>query len=463
WPVVADKHPVIPLTMELMILKELAEEHFPALKAIAIEDVHAFNWLIVETPVDLNIHLNFQSLPYVDIEIEGYVKGRVKLAEKYPTPPTYKAYDLKGLRPAAVTAKQLYDDHWMFHGPAYQGVIELGPIANNGIRGRLQTPKGKGSLLDNMGQLAGYFVMEQDKDSLAMPIGIDKINFYADPSAVGECFDSEVKIQKLNDDECFSDLQLVDDRQQVRVSIDGWKTRRFKMDRRFWLQSKQADTRLLSEEISDGVLLFHDRYETAITRDYMQKRYLAVPEREAFATVSLRRRRNWLNGRIAAKDACKHFLWQQKDQVFSVYPKEICVLNDEHGAPHLSNNVSEILQQNLCVSIAHKDRYAIARVSDKPIGVDIESIEVRSEEFVQLSFSSKEQTILESLLKDVQRDEVLTRCWSAKECVAKQGGKGLEGSPKKFSVTAIDNEKIQINEQWVQTQKYDNYIIAWTL
>ena len=65
----------------------------------------------------------------------------------------------------------------MFHGPAYQGVAAFEAIGDNGINGRLRVPAGKGALLDNMGQLAGYWVMEQPQDCLAMPIGVDAIRF----------------------------------------------------------------------------------------------------------------------------------------------------------------------------------------------------------------------------------------------------------------------------------------------
>ena len=110
----------------------------------------------------------------------------------------------------------------MFHGPAYQGVVQLGPIADNGISGRLKVSAGKGALLDNMGQLAGYWVMEQDRDSLAMPISVDRINFFGPPPPVGDEFDCQIWVRHLDGVSCVTDQQLTNDHGQVLVAMEGW-------------------------------------------------------------------------------------------------------------------------------------------------------------------------------------------------------------------------------------------------
>ncbi len=457
WPVIYDWHPIIPLTMELMLLKEAVEAQLPDFKVVAIENAEAFNWLIVDTPIDVEISVNYTGFDKVEVGIAGYIKAVAVIAREYPGRPLAKKLELKNLRETAITSQQLYQDNWMFHGPAYQGIVELGPIADNGIKGRLKTPSGVGALLDNMGQLAGYWVMEEDADCLAMPIGIEKISFYCDPPKVGENFDCEMLIRELSNEKCVTDQQLVDSEGKVCVGIDGWKTRRYQMDRRFWMHSKQIQKHLLSHDMNKDVVVFKDNYDTAITRDYMEKRYLVQSERESYAKISPRRRRQWLNGRIAAKDAVRKYVWKKVGE-YDFYPKEIEISSDGNGKPEVKNNISKNFSDSICISIAHKDKYAVATAAEHSVGVDIEVIESRSKAFIDLAFSASEQAHLQCN----NYDELVTRFWVSKECVAKQSGLGFEGKPKDFVVEGYKDEKVCVNGQWVFTTKFENYIVGWT-
>ena len=49
----------------------------------------------------------------------------------------------------------------MFHGPRFQGVAELGPIGDNGVRGLFAASSTPGALLDNAGQLLGFWIMKE--------------------------------------------------------------------------------------------------------------------------------------------------------------------------------------------------------------------------------------------------------------------------------------------------------------
>lgn len=346
----------------------------------------------------------------------------------------------------------------MFHGPAYQGVVQLGPIADNGISGRLRVSSGKGALLDNMGQLAGYWVMEQDRDSLAMPISVDRITFFGPQPEIGKEFDCRIWVRHLDGVSCVTDQQLMNDHGQVVVTMEGWQTRRYQMDRDFFMQTKQIQQKLVSELIDEAAVLFHDRYDTAIVRDYLARRFLNQPEMADYEATSPRRRRQWLNGRVAAKDAVRKHLWNTRGR-FDLYPKELCISNNAQGRPTVSPHLTEVFEPPLFVSIAHKDSMALAMAADGPVGVDIEKIESRSEEFLRLVMSEEEI----ARLPEEERDTWVTRVWVAKESVAKRAGTGLEGRPKHFALQEIKGEKIRINEQWVTTRQYGDYILGWTI
>lgn len=474
WPVLTDRHPVIPLTMEIMLLREAIEQNLPGFVVVRFEKVHAFNWLVVDKPTDVNIHLHMKQYPEIEVGIEGYMKAKAIVDDHYPAPATRFESQRSGVferrtqsdrttrfenqRNAAIDARDLYEDHWMFHGPAYQGVIQLGPIADNGICGRLKVPSGKGSLLDNMGQLAGYWVMEQDSDCLAMPISVDKISFYGPDPLVGDEFDCKIWIRHLDGTSCVTDQQLVNDQGQVVITMDGWQTRRYQMDRDFFMQTKQVQRKLVCEVLDCGVVLFHDRFDTAIVRDYIARRFINQPEMAEYEVTSPRRRRQWLNGRVAAKDAVRKYLWN-KHGLSDLFPKELIISNTSQGQPQVSAHISGCFSEKLHLSIAHKDLLAVAMAAEKPVGVDVEKIEARTQEFVDLTFTAQEQ----KNLPQNNRDEWITRFWVAKEALSKSVGTGLEGNPRQFQVGEIDGENVRVNGQWITTRRKDNYIIGWTI
>lgn len=458
WPVIADRHPVIPLTMELSLLRDAVEQQLEGYVVVRLEEIHAYNWLVVSEPVEVEIRLNMQQYPVIEASIEGYIKARAVVAREYPTPPPPRDTRFENPRAAAIDAEALYADNWMFHGPAYQGVVQLGPIADNGIIGRLRTPEGQGALLDNMGQLAGYWVMEQERDCLAMPIGVDCVSFFGPDPEVGQAFDCCIWLRELDGQSCVTDQQLLDARGRVVIEMQGWQTRRYHMDRDFWLQTKQVQQYLVSDELGGDVVLFRDRFDTAILRDYMARRFLNQPEMREYEQLSPRRRRQWLNGRLAVKDAVRAYLWHKHGHA-PLYPKEIAIHNGENGEPLVAPHISNAFGEGLHVSIAHKDLLAVGIAREQPVGVDVEKIDPRSEQFISMAFSEAEQ----ALLPAGNQDEWLTRCWVAKEAVAKRLGTGLGGKLKQFTLEAIDEQRLKVNGCWVQTMKYDNYIIGWTL
>ncbi len=462
WPVVADHQPVIPLTMEISLMRNAVLEAVPGMKVIALENVRAFNWLIVVDPVDIEIEVDHIQEHVAQVSIKGFAEARAILATEFPEAPKKIIPNFKNQRKAAIKAEQLYGDNWMFHGPAYQSIVELGPIADNGITGRLKVSSGEGALLDNMGQLAGYWVMEEETDCLAMPIGIEKIKFFSADPEVGDDLTCDILVRELDGESCITDQQLLDQHGAVRVVMEGWHTRRYTMDKRFWIHSKQIDKYLLSEPQKEGFVIFEDCYEKAITRDYLFKRYLNMPEREVYDAISPRRKRQWLNGRIAVKDAIRDFIWERQGK-FDFFPKELSIKNDEAGKPCVSSHITDTYHHNVQVSIAHKDNYAVAIVSEKPVGIDIEKIEERSENFVDMTLLDSEVSLIKTGTTCASlHDELITRIWTAKEAVSKKMGTGLQGNIKCFVLEEVQGDRFKINGHWTKTVKHKDYIICWT-
>jgi phosphopantetheinyl transferase len=457
WPVLADCRPVVPLTMEIELLREALEESVPGYVVIAFEQILATRWLLVAEPVDINLHLSMQEYPLVDVAIEGYIRGRAVLARNYPAPPAQRATPLKNARACSITAHELYSQNWMFHLDAYRGVTRLGPVGDNGIAGSIEVPRGPGALLDNMGQLAGYWVMEtQAHAPLAMPIGVEKVRFYRPPPVVGEAFECQIRIEKLDDQNCWSDQQLLDSTGCVAVEMLGWHTRRYQMTREFYRRTREVEINLLCEDTGHPFVVFEDRYDTANMREYIALRMLNQPSLREYEALPPRRKRHWLNGRIAAKDAVRHYLWRKHGHR-ALFPKELAISNAPSGQPRVQPHVTAPYAQPLHISISHKGRLAAAIAAGRPVGIDVETIEARSDSFLALAFSAEEL----ALLPGHAREEWIARAWAAKEVVGKVAGTGLKGNPRAFRLEAIRQQRVCVNGLWVDTLKRENDVIAW--
>ena len=79
-------------------------------------------------------------------------------------------------------------------------------------------------------------------------------------------------------------------------------------------------------------------------------------------------------------------------------------------------------------NLSHSGHYAVCAVSDKPVGVDIETVRVFSESLVRHVFDSGERAFAQG------SDERFTQLWTIKESVMKFFGQGVGISPKKISI-----------------------------
>jgi phosphopantetheinyl transferase len=460
WPSLADRHPVVPMTTLIGIMMEAAVGLVPSRVAVGLEDVRAFRWLAIATPVEAKITCRFDGTAKVHVAVDGYCEGTVLLAEGYPAPPVTDTAPLANPRPASHDAQQLYGDRWMFHGPQFQGVVDVGVVGDDGIRGVLETGPARGALLDNAGQLFGYWVMvHNETNRMAMPVKIDRIRFFGPPPQVGERFTCTVRIVRQGERDVVADLSLARASDGATwATLDGWEDRRFDTDARLWPVMLFPEKNLLAEperaHAAAGLVLFADRYRSAPTRDQLARRFLGEAERRDYEKQGPRSQRAWLSGRIAAKDALRDLLGQRGHG--AVFPAEIAIANDASGKPC----VTTALARDLRVSIAHKDDLAVALAAEgRDVGIDLEKIEPRSDAFASLSFGDDE---LAMIVPGDDRDEQLTRMWAAKEAVAKARGTGLQGNPRRFTVRDRAGERLLVDASWVETRRHGDYILSWT-
>jgi len=458
WPIAADRRPVVPLTMEVLLVRDAFEAAMPGLKIIEVRDIQAYKWLDVSTPVTIDIILESRDDGTVSAEIAGYFRALLVANADYPSCDAQPMPPLIDPRPTEANPVSLYADRWMFHGMAYRGVAAMHAIGDNGIDGALRVPAGQGGLLDNMGQLAGYWVMEQPENCLAMPIGVSCITFHAPDPAPGDMLQAQVRVTKLDALNCLSDHQLRDELGRLSITMQGWHTRRYQMDRRLATLTRKPARNIVCREVADTVMVFEDSYDTAMVRDYISRTYLTQSERAIYDALPPRRRRQWLSGRVAAKDAV--LAWLRRDPgCGEIFPQELTIGNDSAGMPIVLPHQSNKVPAGLYLSISHKNHIAAAVVAAGPVGIDIERIEPRTPEFANLAFTAAERALLGA------EDEAagLTRLWVAKEAAAKQLGTGLGGRPKDFAGDARDGDAWRVNGIWVATVVFNDCVLGWTL
>jgi phosphopantetheinyl transferase len=344
----------------------------------------------------------------------------------------------------------------MFHGPAYQGIRTIDATADDGIIGVIETGAAPGALLDNAGQLLGLWVMlEADRDRLAMPVGAVRMSFHGPHPEAGERLTCDVRIRVFDERRVVADLALLRADGTAWCVIDRWEDRRFDTDANLWNVLMWPERSLLGEPLEPGApIVVRDVYGAAPTREQLYRRYLDERERAVHDKQLPRGQRGWLAGRIAAKDACRHLLWQGgADKLF---PIEVGIENDASGRPLVRTNHADDLR----VSIAHKDDLAVALATrGEDVGVDVERIEARGESFAATAFTAAERALV---LPGEDEAEWMTRLWTAKEAVGKRNGTGLAGNPRALPVTDRTGARLLCAGVWVETRRLGNHVIAWT-
>ncbi|NQX40045.1 Acyl transferase domain-containing protein [Pedobacter steynii] len=452
WHCVDDMDPVIPMTMIFEMFGEIAAEQAPAERVHKILNIKVFQWMNVAKPFRETITGEWRAEHLVYLNLERFANAEV-LLNREPATPAGRNFDIGESLNIDRTATQIYEEH-MFHGPGYQGIRKLTKVGEKGITGIIEGGSGKGSLLDNAGQLFGLWLqLTLTKDRIAFPVKIQEIEFFGEMMDQEGTFECTCLLTELNDEFATADFVMKRDN-QVWAIVTGWQNRRLEIDEALWKVSMSPLHNRLSEEVAPGVFLFHNAYTRVVSWDFILKRYFNQEEKKHHLSLLPNKRKEWIISRVAVKDAVRNLLNQQKNA--ACYPISFEVRSDEVHKPYLQGPMTD----GISISIAHKgtDAVGIARF-DRAVGIDIEKIEERSEGFYELVFSVAEQVLLAG--KD--KAEWATRFWVAKEAYGKFLGKGLQGNPRAYVIEEIMGEELRINNIIIRTIKHKNYIIGWTL
>lgn len=452
WHCAEDMDPVIPMTMIFELFGEIAESYAKGKVLNKIKDIRVFQWMNVSKPFQDTVEARWMDTETLSLSIKKYAELIATVCSSYNSS-VAQPLDIGKSLNLSIDAKIIYDRH-MFHGPAYQGIQSVLMIADKGIKGMITGNGGKGSLLDNAGQLFGLWLqLVLPVNRVAFPVKIDEITFYQDFRDQAGLFECTCMLTDLNSETATANFLLTRNG-KMWASITGWQNIRLEFDERLWQVSMSPKNNILSDEISPGVFKFHKAYQKVLSWDFIAKRYLPLDDRNYLQELPLNKRKKWLISRVAIRDAIRSLLLREKNEAY--YPIEFNLGSLSSGQPIVKGENKERIH----ISIAHKNEEAvgIARFNE-PVGIDMEEIKERGSGFDEIALTASERL----LLKDRLHDEWVTRFWVAKEAYGKYLGKGLQGNPKRYEVSAINGDDLLIEGIRIKTIKHNNYIIGWTL
>ncbi|WP_412126277.1 beta-ketoacyl synthase N-terminal-like domain-containing protein [Streptomyces subrutilus] len=442
WPDVADRWPVVPATTIVAHLMAAAERAVPGSVAVAVHDACFDRWLTAAEPVDVRVTVAPRGPDRVAVSFGPDARAVVELADRHPQPPPApEPADPAPERVPAHTAEQVYRERWMFHGPAYRGMARLAAIGDRHVRATLTTPPAPGALLDNVGQVLGYWIMATHTErTVVFPVRMRHLHFFAPHPGPGTPVECLVRITSLTDTVLEADAVL-SVAGRVWARLTGWQDRRFDNDPHTRPVERFPERNTLSAPRPGGWSLVYERWPDLASRELIMRNALGGAERAAYADRPPRGRRQWLLGRIAAKDAVRRLLWESGEG--PLYPAELAVGNDASGRPYVTGRHGRELPP-LEVSVAHRAEAGVAIARPRPPGggaggpgIDIEEITEPAGATVDTALSTAERELLTARQDATGEPRALwfTRFWAAKEAVAKAEGTGFGGRPRDFEVT----------------------------
>jgi 3-oxoacyl-(acyl-carrier-protein) synthase/phosphopantetheinyl transferase len=441
WPDEADRWPVMPGTTILHLFGEAARSLEPGCRSVVVSDLRLRDWLVASPANTVTLAARREATQTYRMQLGQYASATVHLADRWPHSPAAQSGSWPDEQASSLTMDQIYAGRTLFHGPSFQGIARIDAMGPRHVRGVLISSSVPGALLDSAGQLFGCWLIAQtDRDNRMLPVGIREARFYGPLPEPGRQVDCVVRVVECGSEVVTADITLsVDGR--VVVAMDGWTDRRFANDPRTQAAETWPEYRAVSQLTQHGWVLTRETWPDLPSRLLVMRNHLGSAEREQYERVLPNRRRQWLLGRIAVKDAVRYLLWSRGER--EVFPAEIVVDNEPSGRPQVHGLHGRSLD-GVQVSVSHSGKLAVAtaRMAHAGIGIDIESVRGMASGAATLAFTARERQLAASVSTrfGLPEDLVGTAFWSAKESVGKAIGTGVP-DPRQLVVLEIDPER----------------------
>jgi len=468
--------PVLPFTVMAEMLAQVAARLVPGATLVGLRDLRARRWIRYEdVPIDLRVVARadpdrpgevFATLANPSKGGESPdVEGVVVFSPGRPEPPAAADLGVEGPEASVFTARSIYDEQWLFHGPALQAVVGIGAISDSGIEGTLRVLPRRGLyrdpgarrplldpiVLDAYTHLLGAWGLDRlPEGDVIFPLRLGRLELFGDDPPEGADCPCRIRIKAIDRHRVTVDAEVLRTDGRVWMRLTGWDDWRFYWPSRYRDVFRQPDRTLVGEPLplpgsTDARAVWVEPpadMGRPVWRDVLEQVQLSPIERAGCLkpTGHDGRRTLRLWGRIAAKEAARR-LWLDEGRP-AVFPADLAIEPDPNGRPVLRSLAEPSRSDMPSVSIAHTVGVAVGIATRDPhawIGIDVERIVGRAASFESLAFLAGERSILDRLAADQPgRDEWTARLWSAKEAAAKATRLGLIAGPSSVEVVAAD-------------------------
>ncbi|MDR3121321.1 MAG: acyltransferase domain-containing protein, partial [Clostridiales bacterium] len=429
WDHHEDLNPVVPFTMTIELLAEVAKKRAPGRKLVKISNLAAYKWILLDSPVTETVKGKWKGPDLLELVFGDYATAEFTFGIETPAPPEAYVGDIDiGANILEVLSAKHYYERYSFHGPKYHSDIEMTKVCARGVQNKAAKQEGKGSLLDIMGQQLGLFLhLTQTENTISFPVRLKEIVFYSDIFDQEGLFEHTMIVTRLTDSIIVGDMVLKRDGKIWSVAKD-FVCQRFVNIPVVWGVIILPAYSRLANEIAPG--LFH--YSSAVGNNLLPmlgKRYLNYADKaESDALVSDGEKRAFLLNRIVMKDAARSLAASPEgaDEVSGdepramLYPVEVFCEQNEDGQIriHGGDGAAREILEGIYVSSVCIENDAAAVVAKGPVGIALEKIHEVTAEFLSEHFTDQERR----LLSGMDPSEGPFRLTAAKNAVAKKLG-----------------------------------------
>ncbi|APW58970.1 acyltransferase domain-containing protein [Paludisphaera borealis] len=424
-------------------------------------------------------------------------EGVARFAERTLPPIAPKPLFLSDPKPSKFTAERLYDEQWLFHGPAMQPLTELGSVGEEGISGtialrpleHLLRPGSPSRLhtdpvaLDGFTQLLGCWGLDVfEQGDVIFPLRMGGLTIHGERPEVGDSTVCRIHIREIERHRVQVDAELIRPDGRVWLRVEDWQDWRFYWPSRYRDVFRAPDSVLIGEplpleglspRVASAVWLAPPiDMARPVWRDVLERIQLGPDESaETLAQGGPDvRRTHRLWGRTAAKEAVRRIWLEQGGP--PRFPADLVITHDADGQPRVADLARPDLDDPPAVSIAHAEGVAVALAAHGPDarpGVDVVAIDERSDDFAASAFTPHERTLL---AQPAPSDalEWAARLAAAKQAAAKSIGIGPTAEPSRVEARRVDFEAgtvlVHVRDRVdliVHTNRRKDHAWAWTL
>jgi acyl transferase domain-containing protein/phosphopantetheinyl transferase (holo-ACP synthase) len=513
--------PVLPFTVMAEMLIDVASRLAPGATLVGLRDVRARRWVRYEDePIELELRasverdrpgeirsslFNRASILGSEADETPAVEGTVVFADRRDPAPPAAPFDLGETEPCRFTALSMYDEQWLFHGPALRAVVGVGPISDLGIEGALRVPSRFGLLrpgenaapksapvvLDAFTHLLGCWGLDRlPAGDVIFPLRLGSLEIFGDDPPEGTDVACRISVTRLERHSVRVQSEIIRPDGRVWMRLNDWDDWRFYWPPRYRDMLRRPERELLGEPLTlDGetgaIAVWLEPpgdFGRPVWRDVLEQVQLSPQERQGRLKPTgdepLRTLGLW--GRVAAKEAARR-LWLAEGQA-PMFPADLAIEPDANGRPALRSRLEPDRDDMPAISIAHADGVAVGIATRDPsarVGIDVISLDSSRDASGPKMLTNHEQSLLDHIDAGDQ-DEWRARFWSAKQAVARSMGQGPSRAAEASEVlecdrpsgvltvsvasaaTPIDDRPSQPSAR-VLTERRGGYVWAWTI